>query len=461
MSSEETKRDDWICLTVGLSAQIESEVKQAIGEFKFISAPIDLEQLMEIDVAQPACVLCESKADGPPMAEVAQLLRMKYQDVPIYLVCQEGAKAERKALIKNGLTDVFFLPLDYDTMLRVLHELLEMRKKGGRVFRSVKLLDLQPETVLEFDTFVYLAANNKHVKYSEGGSIMAKERMERLKKHNMTSLFVSPADLPKVYRQAAQTLKALGSSSEISETERAERLHNSVRDLVSGLFSDVATGTEGTKQALEDCQLIVRNYVASGGGSSWYERVLAAVGSGLGTYSHASNVSTYASLFAIGLGFKNAEEIALAGLLHDIGLAKVPLEVQKKSREDMTPLERHSYDRHPEFAIDMIRERKMVVSELVHKIILQHHESFNGDGFPKQLRGNRICEEAQILAFADRFDELTALVPGRPRKTPAEAVRELNLLAVNDPSKAFIEPKLMKRLISIFPPVEEDAEAVA
>jgi putative two-component system response regulator len=92
-----------------------------------------------------------------------------------------------------------------------------------------------------------------------------------------------------------------------------------------------------------------------------------------------------------------------------------------------------------------------VIPQLSQQIIMEHHECFNGSGFPKAIRGNRLHEESQIVAFADRFSELTSLVAGKPRMTASQAAVELSLLSASDPAKSFIEPSLMKRLISLFP----------
>jgi putative nucleotidyltransferase with HDIG domain len=321
---------------------------------------------------------------------------------------------------------------------------------------------MQADTVLDFDTFIYLPANNKHIRYSSSGSVIDEERMSKLKRHQMSSLFVSPEEITKVYSYTAKVLRNLGSNATMSETERSQRLHSAVRDLVSGLFSDAATGMDGCRGIIEDCQGIVKSYISVGSKSQWYDKVLLLSGGENGTYSHAANVAAYAALFAMGVGLKSVEEIAIAGLLHDIGLAKVPVEIHKKSLSEMTPSEKEIYEKHPEFAIEIIKERKIIIPELSHKIIIQHHETFNGTGFPKGIRGGRFCEEAQVLAFADRFDELTAMIPGKPRKTPAEAARELATQAASDPAQAFIDPELMKRLISLFPAgIEQSAEVAA
>jgi HD-GYP domain-containing protein (c-di-GMP phosphodiesterase class II) len=191
--------------------------------------------------------------------------------------------------------------------------------------------------------------------------------------------------------------------------------------------------------------------VTDGPNGNWYARLLSATGGSSDTYSHAADVSTYAALFGIALGLKTIEDLALAGLLHDIGLAKVPGEITAKDPSEWTEAEKQEYEKHPGHSIEMIRDRKLVVSDLVYRIISQHHEAYNGTGYPKALAGNRICLEAQVLALADRFADLMIVRPGHPRKTPIEAIAELHKLVSDDPGASFVEPALLKRVLALFP----------
>jgi HD-GYP domain-containing protein (c-di-GMP phosphodiesterase class II) len=440
-----------VSLSIGVDDQTRSPLGENLKAVQNVDAQYDLEKLMEPISPPPSLILCGEPPEGVSLAEVAQMLRALYQVTPIYFLARSQSRFDRKVLIKNGFTDVFFLPLDQDVMQKAIAELIAKIKKIGGLYRSVKLVDVSPGTVLDFDTFIYLPMNNKYIKFSSSGDSMEAERVAKLKGHKMSSVFVSFNEVQKFYEYTAKTLKELGRSSVISETERSERMHSAVRDLFGGFFSDAATGTDGGKRVVEDCQKIVKSYIVTTDAGKWYERILAVSGEGTDTYSHASNVSTYASIFAIALGLGSVEDIALAGLLHDIGMSKVPLDIQSKPQESWLPSERDAYELHPEHSVALIKDRKLVVSPLVHKIILQHHELFNGTGFPKKLRGDRICIEAQVLGLADYFDEMTALVQGKPRMQPAEAIQRLKRMAADDPSKAIFNPALLGKIMALFP----------
>ena len=117
----------------------------------------------------------------------------------------------------------------------------------------------------------------------------------------------------------------------------------------------------------------------------------------------------------------------------------------------MTKEQSELYQKHPQTSVNLVKSRKIVVPDIVTKIILQHHELYNGTGYPSGLFGDRICKEAQILALADRFDYLTRLIPGKPLLTPSQAVEQLRREQVNDPSRIHYNPDLLKRLLTLFP----------
>ena len=448
-----------IAFEIGLEDQSKKLLHNVGKEFSFVNYPYDMDKLMELPDEPPTVVFCGPPPEDVPVAEVAQLLRMKYQNTAIYFVVGADKKYDRATVIKNGFTEVFFLPIDTNFFSTSIAEVIQSAlNTSTKIFRPIKLVDIEADSVMEFDTYIFLPANNKHIKYSAAGKSMESKKVEKLKTHNMSSIFVDKEDMPKFYEYTAKALRKLGNNSNISETERNERLKTAVRDVVTGLFSDTTKGTEGGRKIVEDCQNIVKNYISSGQQGDLYKKVLATAGDTSGAYSHFANVSTYASMFAIGLGMKTVEEIALAGLLHDVGLAMVPSEIQSKTEEEMTKEEKLIYEQHVEQSIAIIQSRKLVVPELVYKIILQHHETYNGSGYPKKLVGNRILPEAQVLAFADRFDEMTGMVPGRPRKKPAEALIVFRKMLGNLTTCPF-EPTLLKKLLGLFPAPEVEAKA--
>jgi HD-GYP domain-containing protein (c-di-GMP phosphodiesterase class II) len=195
----------------------------------------------------------------------------------------------------------------------------------------------------------------------------------------------------------------------------------------------------------------VKSYVlASPGQNSWYDRIQSIAGGGSDSFSHAANVSTYAALFSLGLYIGKPEELAMAGILHDIGLVDVPAEIQLKPEESRTAEEKAIYQGHVEKTMKMIQEKKLVVSSMVLKMVEQHHERFNGSGYPKGHAGKRIAPESQLLAIANEFETMTRASGARPAMTPRQAIDSLLQQCAN-PATAPFDPEIVKKLARLFP----------
>ncbi len=141
------------------------------------------------------------------------------------------------------------------------------------------------------------------------------------------------------------------------------------------------------------------------------------------TVFHSENVGRVGALLAAELGLPpdRAEDVRVAGLLHDVGKIGVPEDLVTADRP-LTEAEERELRRHPE-----IGERMLAGSRLasVAPWVLHHHERMDGGGYPAGLRGEDIPLEARILAVADAFDRLLSGGPARFPMSAADVMDEL------------------------------------
>lgn len=97
--------------------------------------------------------------------------------------------------------------------------------------------------------------------------------------------------------------------------------------------------------------------------------------------------------------------IARAATLHDIGKIDLSESLLNK-KETITDAEWELFKKHPENAIKFLEPLKFLLREK--DVILQHHEHYDGKGYPKGLKGEEICLEARIIAVADAFDAMNS-----------------------------------------------------
>jgi len=142
-------------------------------------------------------------------------------------------------------------------------------------------------------------------------------------------------------------------------------------------------------------------------------------------FAHSVNCCVLATLTGANMNFdqKILKNLALGALLHDIGLASVPCSILKKPG----PLTRDEYKivkNHPLYGHDSFKKIS-VYSPGAATLILQHHERWQGQGYPQGLEGKNINFLAHIIAIADAYDAMTSERPYRKAYQPHQAVEML------------------------------------
>jgi len=138
------------------------------------------------------------------------------------------------------------------------------------------------------------------------------------------------------------------------------------------------------------------------------------------TRRHSEEVAAHAVRMAEALGLSDEEQrsIRIAGLLHDVGKIGVPENVLRRP-EGLEPAERAIIERHVEIGELLIRD--VPYAKSVREAVGAHHERWDGNGYPKGLRGADIPLGGRILAVADTFSAVTSRRPYRDARSRAEA----------------------------------------
>lgn len=143
------------------------------------------------------------------------------------------------------------------------------------------------------------------------------------------------------------------------------------------------------------------------------------------TFAHCLGVSILALVTGIGMGYdyKQLKELGIGAILHDIGKAFIPDELLYKPGE-LSVEEYESIKTHTKLGYDIIRKCNDFTMSSAY-VAWQHHEKFDGTGYPRRLKGESIHEYARITALADVYDALTTSRSYRDRIMPHEAIEYL------------------------------------
>src|SRR5918999_1265808 len=139
------------------------------------------------------------------------------------------------------------------------------------------------------------------------------------------------------------------------------------------------------------------------------------------TGGHLWRVSQYSRLLAEAIGMPEADvaRITVGGFLHDIGKIGIP-DVILNKLDRLTPEEYEIIKTHPEIGVRMLAGHPL--RELVKSTILQHHETPDGTGYPRQLSGDDVPLDAKIVGICDAFDAMTSKRPYRPAMAKERAL---------------------------------------
>lgn len=127
------------------------------------------------------------------------------------------------------------------------------------------------------------------------------------------------------------------------------------------------------------------------------------------TFMHSVSVSGLLASFALdrGMDRERIRQVALGGLLHDVGKMRVPLEILNKP-EKLSDDEFAIMKHHAQYSIDVLADVPGLSQDAL-DIAAMHHEHFDGTGYPKGLKGNEISMVGQMSAIIDVYDALTSV----------------------------------------------------
>ncbi len=173
------------------------------------------------------------------------------------------------------------------------------------------------------------------------------------------------------------------------------------------------------------------------------------------TGAHIRRIGLYAAAMAEALNWERQaiEDIRIAAPMHDIGKVGIPDSILLKAGK-LTDSEFSIMKRHTKIGEEMLRGSQIPVMDMAAEIALNHHERWDGTGYPNGLKGTQIAETARITAIIDIYD---ALVHERVYKKAFREEDALRLL--QESAGSHIDPYLYKVFLSILPTIREIKEA--
>lgn len=161
------------------------------------------------------------------------------------------------------------------------------------------------------------------------------------------------------------------------------------------------------------------------------------------TFDHSVAVSLTSALLGrwLNCDVNTIKTIAVAGLMHDIGKVNIPDEILNKPGP-LTDEEMKVMKTHATLGYVLLMNQKNVSVDVLQSV-LQHHERYDGNGYPNRLKGEGISAMARIVAVADVFSAMTTRRVYREASNPFEVARHMH-----EESYGYLDPRITQIFLS-------------
>ncbi len=310
-------------------------------------------------------------------------------------------------------------------------------------YSEVMLAKINPEAELPADVFIFL--NGKHVKFKNKGDVLGKEKYDLFMAKNVKSIYVE-SDLVLEFMDWLTDTKAEDIEDMVKEAgeENRDIIEDSLalKEIVYEVFSDEKL----TPDKIEAIQGHVEDFVGKIQKDPITAQAIQAImARNDDIAAHSVNVANLAVFLGMAVGHGHSfvlENLYMGSIFHDYGKAKIPAEIYANPSH---PEYDHWIKQHPENSVKIIRKSEGI-SDQVFNIMLQHHEYYDGSGYPEGLKGSNIYSLAQIVSMANEIDNL--LTQTKSLEVVERYKKVVEMLTMGDGTKW--DPKFFPRVTQAF-----------
>ena len=403
--------------------------------------------------------------------QVLTYISKNIEDPKLFALLESQALLETKqfseeTLKKKGVTDIVVKPILNEEITSLLesHQSLNdvlsgLKKRSGvseeeevrdsdHRFTQVKIDNFYPSKAVLFDVFIKIN-NNRYVKILHAGDTFSQERIDKYKNEkNIEHLYFHHTDRRK-YIQYTNFLakklidnKNVGSASKVNLLSTVsgkyveELFHQGVKPQVVDQAKEIATNVYKVIEDQKDLYQTLRDFQEFDPNQ----------------FTHAFVTTLYSSAIIKQLPFQSKltiETMAMACMFHDIGKTKLPKNLIDARPEDLSEEDLALYRQHPEMGVKIV-EKNRLINNSIKQIIIQHHEYYNGTGFPNNLKGPQVSTLGNILCLVDDFVHMMIKNKTAPTDTlrailvSQELCSRYNSIILENFIKVFVDPAGLK-----------------
>jgi HD-GYP domain-containing protein (c-di-GMP phosphodiesterase class II) len=285
---------------------------------------------------------------------------------------------------------------------------------SGKSFFSVSYDLILKEATIPYDLYVNSSSienKQKFIKIFSSENFLTKEDLENFKKKYF-QLYVDED-------QRNKYMNSLVKSELTNDVEKASFIKDSTIQYLHRIFDENKEfNTEILSETIDECRGAVESMVDVLD-SYDLDSMTGLIGSlsshDFYTFDHSINVSMYCITILRALKPTASRDelvhIGLGGLLHDLGKVKIPTNILN-SPGGLSEAEYNEIKKHPGYGIDLLTSGEVNVADdldlnIISRVVHEHHENWDGNGYPNKIAAKEIHLYARICTIADFFDAIT------------------------------------------------------
>ncbi len=284
-------------------------------------------------------------------------------------------------------------------------------------YTPLRISTVKPNRELTFDLFIFF--KEQYIPYASRGSEIEEEKYKKLKKQKIAKFYIDESDELNYQKFLDNLLMETMNSETATVDEKVNLVEGACGSALERMQEDPES--ESSYKMTENAARTLRQCISSNP-----EAMKAIFGKPVEKNEQIVKHSLNVSALATKLGQKmkltedQLDEIAVAGLLHDIGLMQLSEETRElfnKNKKEFTPEEKLAYGAHVKDCISVLKD-KPYVNQASMELITNHEEVKSGEGPNKKVK---LSQSEYILSLVNIYDKIVITT----KLTPKEAIKEI------------------------------------
>ncbi|NCN26731.1 hypothetical protein GW915_04080 [bacterium] len=255
------------------------------------------------------------------------------------------------------------------------------------------------------DLYILMPASRRYVPFVKVGDPYSSDKRAQLKRHVLPDLFILPSELNEAVKIAANKDKLeFHKDGEFKYEVLGVEAEDELKDIYKALLLNEEQDPQDLLSSLQTSSDKILSIVAPD--SKELTKIFFSNAKYINLMNDSAAVSSLAVMFAYANGFdskKSYLELTQAALVMDVSLSQIDEDYRRKMymEPDSLPDEiKTLIHEHPKKSFQLVQQKVPSLSEVTMQLILNHHELFNGKGFPRAVRSESLFPLVKILSLA-------------------------------------------------------------